>query len=104
MADVEAVGRRLLVRTELADGKEVRVSVVDRGCGIPSERIERIFEPFFTTKRNGMGLGLEVCRSIISAHGGRLWATNNAERGATFQFTLPIDSKGASLANVPVKT
>ena len=91
MADVEAVGRRLLVRTELADGKEVRVSVVDWGRGIPSERIERIFEPFFTTKRNGMGLGLEVYRSFISAHGGRLWLTDNAERGATFQFTLPID-------------
>ena len=99
MADVEAVRRRLLVRTELADEKEVRVSVVDQGCGIPPEKIKHIFEPFFTTKRNGMGLGLEVSLSIISAHGGRLWATNNAECGATFQFTLPIDSEGASLAS-----
>ena len=73
MASVEAVGRRLLVRTELADGEKVRVSVVDQGCGTPPEKSERIFEPFFTTKRHGMGLGLGVCLSIISAHGGRLW-------------------------------
>ena len=104
MADVEATGRRLLVRTELANEKEVRVSVVDQGCGIPPEKIKRIFEPFFTTKRNGMGLGLEVCLSIISGHGGRLWATNNAERGATFVFTLPINSEGTSLARALLKT
>jgi signal transduction histidine kinase len=67
----------------------VRVSVVDRGGGIPAELRERLFEPFFTTKSHGMGLGLAVCRTIISAHGGRLWATNNPEGGATFQFTLP---------------
>ena len=94
MADVEAVRRRLLVRTELAEGEEVRVFVVDRGCGIPPEKMERIFEPFFTTKKNGMGLGLGICRTIISAHGGRLSAMNNEKGGASFQFTLPISAEG----------
>jgi PAS domain S-box-containing protein len=94
MTDVEAVRRRLLVRTELAEGEEVRVFVVDRGCGIPPEKMERIFEPFFTTKENGMGLGLGICRTIISAHGGRLSATNNEGGGASFQFTLPINAEG----------
>jgi signal transduction histidine kinase len=55
--------------------------------------VGRIFEPFFTTKTQGLGLGLAVCRTIISAHGGKLWATNNAERGATFQFTLPTNGE-----------
>jgi signal transduction histidine kinase len=72
----------------------VRVFVVDRGCGIPPEKMERIFEPFFTTKENGMGLGLGICRTIISAHGGRLSATNNEGGGASFQFTLPINAEG----------
>ena len=96
MADVEAVDRRLLLRTEMADGKDVRVSVADQGHGIPSEKMERIFEPFFTTKMKGMGMGLAVCRTIISAHGGRLWATNNPERGTTFQFTLPTNAESTA--------
>jgi PAS domain S-box-containing protein len=94
MAEVEAIERRLLVCTELVGGREVRVSVTDQGCGIPPEKIERVFESFFTTKEVGMGLGLAVCRSIISAHGGELSATNNPERGATFQFTLPAIAQG----------
>jgi PAS domain S-box-containing protein len=89
MAGVEIVDRRLLVRTELGDHKVVWVSITDQGCGIPPEKIERIFEPFFTTKEVGTGLGLAVCRTIISAHGGELWAVNNPKRGATLQFTLP---------------
>jgi PAS domain S-box-containing protein len=89
MAGVEPSERKLLMRTELVDGKDVRVSVVDQGCGIPPEKIEDIFQPFFTTKAQGMGMGLAVCRTIITAHGGRLWATNNSKRGAAVQFTLP---------------
>lgn len=90
MAGVEGNERRLLVRTELADASEVCLSVFDQGCGIPPERLEQIFEPFFTTKTRGTGLGLAVCHTIITAHGGKLWATNNAGRGATVQFTLPV--------------
>jgi PAS domain S-box-containing protein len=93
MAGVEAVERRLIIRTELIDAGDVRVSVADQGCGIPPEKIERIFEPFFTTKTRGMGFGLAISRTIISAHGGRLWATNNPERGATFHFTLPTNAE-----------
>jgi len=69
----------------------VRLAVADRGAGIPADGIERIFEPFFTTKEHGLGLGLMICRSIVAAHGGRLWATNNPDRGATFAFTLPVE-------------
>jgi len=86
---VEGVERILLVRTEFVDGEGVRVSVIDHGRGIPPEKMEQIFEPFFTTKTKGMGLGLAVCRTIIDAHGGRLWATNNVGRGTTFHFVLP---------------
>jgi len=92
MAGVEGPERQLVVGAELADGAGVRVSVSDRGTGIPPGEIERIFEPFVTTKPHGMGLGLAVCRSILAAHGGRLWAVNNPGRGATFHFTLPLAS------------
>ena len=81
--------RRIVVRAAADDGAGVCVSVSDRGPGIPAEAVDRLFEPFFTTKADGMGLGLAVCRSIISAHGGRLWASENPDRGATFSFTLP---------------
>jgi signal transduction histidine kinase len=81
----------LLIRTGIENGNSaVIVSVIDGGGSIPQEKIEQIFEPFFTTKEEGMGLGLSVCRTIIAAHRGKLWATNNADRGATFHFSLPI--------------
>jgi two-component system, LuxR family, sensor kinase FixL len=83
--------RRLLIRTEIeTDSSAVIVSVRDRGSSIPEEKLEQIFEPFFTTKEKGMGLGLSVCRTIIAAHRGKLWATNNPDHGATFHFSLPI--------------
>ena len=91
VADAESEDRRLLLQARLVEGaRTVQVSVADRGRGIPAGETERVFEPFVTTKARGMGLGLAVCRTIVSAHGGRLWAANNPERGATFHFTLPI--------------
>jgi two-component system, LuxR family, sensor kinase FixL len=90
MTDCDTPERRLLVRTGMENGSSaVRVSVTDRGDSIPEEKMEQIFEPFFTTKAKGMGLGLSVCRTIIVAHQGKLWATNNADCGATFHFSLP---------------
>jgi signal transduction histidine kinase len=77
------------VRTRATVEGNVEVSVEDRGAGIPVPDLERIFEPFVTTKRTGMGLGLAICRSIVEAHGGRLWATNNADRGAALHCELP---------------
>jgi PAS domain S-box-containing protein len=85
--------RQIIVRTELSDGEGVRFSVSDRGTGIAPEELEHVFEPFFTTKINGLGLGLSVCRTIITAHGGKLWAANNPERGVTFHFTLPVTTE-----------
>jgi two-component system, LuxR family, sensor kinase FixL len=83
------VDRRLLVRTQMTAQGNVEVAVADRGTGIPAADLERIFEPFVTSKLKGMGLGLAICRSIVEAHGGRLWASNNPDRGATLHFELP---------------
>ena len=84
--------RRLLIRTGMEnDGGSVIVSVADQGTGITEEKMENIFEPFFTTKPKGMGLGLSVCRSILTAHRGKLCATNNTDRGANFYFSVPVE-------------
>ena len=69
----------------------VRVGVRDTGPGLSPESLSRLFEPFYTTKPDGMGMGLSICRSIIEAHGGRLWATGCEPRGVLFQFTIPAD-------------
>jgi PAS domain S-box-containing protein len=91
MTDCNTPERRLLVCTGMANGSSaVCVSVTDRGGSIPEEKMDQVFEPFFTTKAEGMGLGLSVCRTIIAAHQGKLWATNNPDCGATFHFSLPI--------------
>jgi signal transduction histidine kinase len=66
------------------------------GVGLPVENAERIFDAFFTTKAQGTGMGLSISRRIIESHGGRLWACANAERGATFQFTIPAEVKAPS--------
>jgi signal transduction histidine kinase/ABC-type uncharacterized transport system substrate-binding protein len=93
MADGE---RALTVRARPDGPGFVEVAVSDNGPGIPVEKLARLFEPFFTTKPHGMGLGLQISKTIIEAHGGRLWAENNATRGATFRFTLPVARGGAA--------
>jgi two-component system sensor kinase FixL len=89
MSHTNADRRRLFVHTEQNGIDNVQVSVGDQGPGIPSENLGSIFEPFFTTKLQGMGLGLPICLTIITAHGGQLWATNNTPCGAVFHFKLP---------------
>jgi signal transduction histidine kinase len=79
----------LVIRSEADGDGGVIVSVRDSGPGLEAGTFERIFEPFYTSKKTGLGMGLSVCRSIIEAHGGKLWATANTPRGAVFQFTLP---------------
>jgi len=91
--------RQLLIASKSENG-EVRVSVADRGGGIPEKKPEQVFDRFFTTKKEGMGLGLSICRTIINAHKGEIWATNNSDRGATFHFSLPIVRSDA-LSTVP---
>jgi signal transduction histidine kinase len=85
-----AGGRVVAVLVTLESPRVVRVAVRDHGPGLPSDQLTTIFQPFFTSKRDGLGLGLSISRSIIEMHGGRLWAENNAEQGATFYFTLPV--------------
>ncbi len=80
--------RRLYISL-IREGRELKVAVADCGTGIAPDQLERIFEAFYTTKRNGLGLGLAICRSIVAAHGGRLWAASDGNRGSTFYFTLP---------------
>jgi signal transduction histidine kinase len=88
--------RDVLVATARTDSNDVTLTVKDTGTGLDSTKLEHIFDAFYTTKREGMGMGLAVSRSIIEAHGGRLWAVPNQPRGAIFQFTLPSARDEAS--------
>jgi C4-dicarboxylate-specific signal transduction histidine kinase len=89
MGLVDEQSRHLSIRTEQRGGAGILVAVHDSGPGIDPEHLQRVFEPFYTTKNSGLGMGLSICRSIIDAHGGRLWADANELRGAVFQFSLP---------------
>jgi PAS domain S-box-containing protein len=82
--------RELTISTAMHEPGAVLVTVCDSGPGIAPGNIGRLFEPFYTTKTSGMGMGLSICRSIIEAHGGRLWASANEPRGASFRFTMPV--------------
>jgi len=84
--------REFVIRSRQDETQQVLVSVTDCGVGISAENTDRMFDAFFTTKSSGMGMGLSICRSIMEAHGGRLWATANVPHGATFQFTLPVNA------------
>ena len=93
MSESSESNRRLTICTAY-DGKgSVEVAVEDSGPGIPSGRLPLLFDSFFTTKSHGMGLGLSIVRSIVEAHGGRIWAENNPSGGACFRFTLPVNGK-----------
>lgn len=81
--------RHLHISMSCTGRDEVQVALRDSGVGIPTEKLDKVFDPFWTTKRQGMGMGLAVCRSIIEAHGGEIWVERNAERGVTFYFKLP---------------
>jgi len=85
-----ASDRTVAVSITIESRQVVRVAVRDRGPGLPSDRLAMIFNPFVTSKREGLGLGLSISRTIIEMHGGRLWAENNTDQGATFYFTLPV--------------
>jgi signal transduction histidine kinase/ligand-binding sensor domain-containing protein len=88
--------RHLVIETARDSDGLIRVSVTDCGAGIAPEMLERIFEPFYSTKDSGLGMGLAICQAIIKAHGGRLWAANNPDRGATFHFTLMLGERPPS--------
>jgi PAS domain S-box-containing protein len=96
MSAVTGRRRELRIRTREHGPDQILVAVEDSGIGIDPEKADQVFNAFFTTKPDGMGMGLSICRSIIEAHGGRLWATANVPHGATFQFTLPVNAKTVS--------
>jgi PAS domain S-box-containing protein len=85
--------REVVVQSDMDTAQDVRVTVRDSGPGLDPQQLDRLFEAFYTTKPHGLGLGLAISRSIIAAHGGRLWATANVPRGAVFQFTVPRGSE-----------
>jgi PAS domain S-box-containing protein len=97
MSEVADGPRELLIRTGTDAAGGVVVAVRDTGPGLSPENLDRLFTPFYTTKPHGMGMGLAICRSIVEAHGGKLWATSNEDRGATFQFTLPSGGRGSGM-------
>jgi signal transduction histidine kinase len=90
MAEVADRSRELTLSVAIAEPGHIQVSVADTGPGLDPTIAPRIFAPFFTTKSDGLGMGLSISRSIIEAHGGKLWACPHAPHGAEFHFTLPI--------------
>jgi signal transduction histidine kinase len=90
MSGVSEGARELFIGTADDAQNGVLIEVRDSGPGLPPESLDRVFDAFYTTKAAGMGMGLSICRSIIEAHGGRIWASRAAGAGATVQFTLPV--------------
>ncbi len=85
--------RRLAVKSQWAEDKQLMISVSDTGMGLPAQQADQIFDAFFTTKSGGTGMGLRISRSIVESHGGRLWASNNSSHGASFHLTLPSNAE-----------
>jgi len=90
MGDVPPTSRRMVVSARRLDAATAEVAVGDAGHGIAVGRLAKVFEPFYTTKSSGLGMGLAISRTLVEGHGGRIWAENNADGGATFRFTLPL--------------
>lgn len=90
MKDMDSTKRRIMVATRSLDDQAVEIAVTDTGPGIDVSVLDKIFQPFFTTKQDGMGMGLAINRSIVKAHGGRLWAESSPGQGAVFYVTLPV--------------
>ena len=93
LSEVSEGSRELLISTSEVDSGGVFVAVSDSGPGLAPASVARLFEAFYTTKASGLGIGLSICRSIVEAHGGRLWATANDPQGAMFCMMLPIEEK-----------
>jgi PAS domain S-box-containing protein len=103
MSAIDDRPRELLITTELVEGNQVRLSVKDSGIGFTPQTADKVFEPFYTTKTDGMGIGLSISRSIIDAHQGRLWASQNDGPGCTFSFSIPCAVKDVTDAGMPVR-
>lgn len=93
MRQVRGQERELTIETSIADSEHIVFLVRDTGPGIPAKQIDRVFEPFFTTKKEGLGMGLAICRSMVELHGGQISVANNAEKGVTFRVVLPVPGK-----------
>ena len=93
MSAVMRQPRVLRIRSQIDGPGDVLIAIEDSGPGLAPEIMDRLFDPFFTTKPSGMGMGLSICRSIVDAHGGRLWASPQSPQGAVFQFTVPTAAK-----------
>lgn len=104
MAGHGAGEKTVHLRLSTLPGGEVSMAIRDSGPGISAANLPNLFEPFFTTKPNGMGMGLSICRSIIEAHGGRIWASGEAGEGAIFNISLPVSTQSVELNEVPAKS
>jgi len=91
MSETPSGQRQITVSTRMPEGGQAEVTVSDAGKGLAQDELEQVFDAFFSTKQEGMGMGLPISRSIIEAHGGKLWSKSNTGPGATFGFTIPLE-------------
>ncbi len=96
MREIHSSSRHLTIHTSMLRSGAVEITVHDTGSGVSPDPLEQVFDPFFTTNATGLGMGLAISRSIVEAHGGRLWATSDSKTGTTFHFTLPVANEGRS--------